>query len=267
MIPGTASDWAGVSGATVTAGFGSVVATAGWAERPPVEQEPARPAGDDGAARERGAPEEEAAAVPVGHGRRRPARGGSAGLAGRGVARRGTSSPSRKRRLTRPAATATTVVMTDRTGEMSGSRKAARKRDDAEPAERPRGPAQVAARGDADRGGDGQGHDHDEDVQGQLVVRAEEADDHVLRAGRLEVDDERADREDERRGAGDDPGDELGDGHRDAGGDGAGEGGSPESAPQVAIGRGFGGGDRARGRSGGWQGRLRRGHVRPTGYP
>ena len=74
----------------------------------------------------------------------------------------------------------------------------------------------------------------DEHVQGQLVVRAEEADDEVLGARRLEVDDQGADREDERWGARDDAGDELRDRHRHAGGDRSREGRGPEPAPSAA---------------------------------
>ena len=46
-----------------------------------------------------------------------------------------------------------------------------------------------------------QRHGHDEQLEGELVVGPEEGDDEVLRPGRLEVDDDLADRRDERRRA------------------------------------------------------------------
>ena len=68
-----------------------------------------------------------------------------------------------------------------------------------------------------DDGADRQRHDEDEDLEGELVVRAEQRHDEVLGARRLEVDDLAADREDRRRRAGKDAGQELAHGECRAG--------------------------------------------------
>ncbi len=67
--------------------------------------------------------------------------------------------------------------------------------------------------------------DDDGDVEGQLVIGAEEADHEVLGARRLEIDDQVADGDDQRRRTGHDARDELGDRDGDGGGDGARHGG------------------------------------------
>ena len=66
-----------------------------------------------------------------------------------------------------------------------------------------------------------------------LSLVPKSADDDVLGAGRLEVDDDLADRGDERGGAGQEPGQQLGDAERGRGRDDPGDGGRP-----VAAGRG-----------------------------
>ena len=60
-------------------------------------------------------------------------------------------------------------------------------------------------------------------LEGELVVGPEERDDEVLGARRLEVDDDLADRGDERGRAGEEPGQQLGDAERRGGGDDAGD--------------------------------------------
>ena len=86
----------------------------------------------------------------------------------------------------------------------------------------------------------------DEHLERELVVGPEQPDDDVLGAGRLEVDDDLADRRDERGRAGQQPGQQLGDAQRGRGGDDPGDGRRP-----IVAGL-------ARGHPGGW-GRARLG--------
>ena len=74
--------------------------------------------------------------------------------------------------------------------------------------------AEAAPSGDTEPARDEDGRADDHHVQDELVRLAEELDEQVLGARRLELDDEVADGDDERRRAGDEPGDELPD--RDA---------------------------------------------------
>ena len=62
-------------------------------------------------------------------------------------------------------------------------------------------------------------------------------DDDVLGAGRLEVDDDLADRRDERGRAGQEAGQQLGDAERGSGRDDAGDGGRASRARRRAVGR------------------------------
>ncbi len=76
----------------------------------------------------------------------------------------------------------------------------------------------AAARHETEAGPDDQGDGDDEQLEGELVVRPEEGDDEVLRARRLEVDDDLADGRHERGRARQESGQQLGDAERGGGG-------------------------------------------------
>ncbi len=103
----------------------------------------------------------------------------------------------------------------------------------------------AAAPEEPEPGPDEQRDRDDEDLERELVVGAEQPDHDVLGAGWLEIDDDLADRRDERRGARQQPGQQLGDAERGRGRDDPGDGRRP-------IKTGL-----ARGHPGGW-GRVRR---------
>ena len=86
--------------------------------------------------------------------------------------------------------------------------------DDPEDDEGRRSDRVAAPRQQPETGPDEQRDDHDEQLEGELVVRPEEADDDVLRARRLEVDDHLSDGGDERGRAGEETGEQLRDAER-----------------------------------------------------
>ena len=73
-------------------------------------------------------------------------------------------------------------------------------------------------------GPDEQRHPDDEELEGELVVGPEQPDDELLRAGRLEVDDELPDGGDERGRAGEQAGEQLRDAEGDRGRGDSGDG-------------------------------------------
>ena len=81
--------------------------------------------------------------------------------------------------------------------------------DHDEPAEDRHGKARTGPGDDAEPGPDRERDRQDEDLEGELVGRPEDRDHELLRAGRLEVDDDAPDREDRRGDAGDEAGQEL----------------------------------------------------------
>ena len=213
--PATSSDVrAGGSGA-VSDGRRQGRAAGAWAVRRAASSS-CRPsdAGDDRGDADRAGPDEEAPARPVGH-------------RSRSVAPRGTpprpSSHDERLRCRRSRPTPATTACGDRRRPPAGrrARRGTRRR-------RRRRIVSAAAANDRratipSAGADQQRDDDDQDLEGELVVRPEERDDEVLRAGRLEVDDDLADRRDERRArraaAGEQLRDAEGGGDRDDAGD------------------------------------------------
>ena len=103
--------------------------------------------------------------------------------------------------------------------------------DHAEDRETRRAEHEAAHREDTEQRAQGERDHRHDDLQGELVVGPEEADDDVLGAGRLQVDDDLADGIDQRRRSRQDAGDRLG--HAEAEGrcGYAGERGQPPSTP------------------------------------
>ena len=90
---------------------------------------------------------------------------------------------------------------------------------------------------DPEAGPDGERDDDDEQLEGELVVGPEQADDEVLGARRLEVDDDLADRR--RRASvapGEQAGEQLGDAERGGGRDDPGDGGRPVASARGSVG-------------------------------
>ena len=188
-----------------------------------------RPPADDRAAERAGAREEEAPPVPVGH--RDPGAGPGGAPPWRprpvGAATPPGREPDEPAERHESDAAARAAFATARTGMASGSRRAATSPTTPNPTNTAAPHRQRRAASDPATSGDRERDEHDEDVEGQLVVRAEQADEHVLRAGRLQADDERADRDHERRRAPDDAGEQLRRGDREAGRERAGQCGRP----------------------------------------
>jgi hypothetical protein len=182
-----------------------------------LEERLARDAGGERADRQAAAPDEECPTGPVGH-ERRPGRGRSTGRTGRagGEGQELAEDPDaddglepgrqcRERRIR--------VRVAD-----GGDEADRRESGDDRIGERMAAPGK-----DAEAGADGQRSDHDDDLEGELVVRAEQARDEVLGPGWLEGDDAPADREHGRWRPAEEAGRELAGGDRRADGNEAGE--------------------------------------------
>ena len=118
------------------------------------------------------------------------------------------------RSATRAPPIATITVISASSGSVSGWRRRCGEADHACDPEAEDGRAEAPASGDPQQARDEDRGTDDHQVEDELVLLAEELHEDVLRARWLELDDEVADRDDERGRARHEPGDELAD--RDA---------------------------------------------------
>ena len=147
----------------------------------------------DGADADRAGPDHERAARPVRHLRDRPHRPRRLSTADRGSGR-SRSQPRTHSPTPIEMAVATAAIA----GVASGSPSAARNPTTPKATNAIGRDLVPTPRDDAEHGAEEERDDDDEQLEGELVVRPEQADDEVLGARRLEVDDDLADRGDER---------------------------------------------------------------------
>ena len=194
---------------------------------PRIEEGAAHGRGRHRAPERPGARDQEASAIPVGHGR-----GGSGGSGGSGSGGCGSgldAAGERQQRTKHRQAGADRDEPRDQCVERLRLRVALTGEGGHEPEDHEeRGPIAESPRGqDPGAGRDRHGHHDDDYLEGKLVVRPEQGDDEVLRARGLERDDDVAHADDEGWGAGHEAREELGGGDRDEPRGGAGERGRP----------------------------------------
>ena len=128
-----------------------------------------------------------------------------------------------RRSVQSAAPTASPTVRTDRGIEHRPSRSDANRATTPNPTNAGHGSAEIGPGDEPEQSAHRQRDDQDDDVQGELVVRSEQRHDELLGARRLEVDDQAADRHDERRRSAEQAREDLADrdrhGDRDRAGD------------------------------------------------